>query len=129
MTVKLRIALQEFVRVIVEEAERNPTVARRVENSLGIGEWTPTKSDHKPKGGGNRRTPAVLDPIDAARQGEEVLRQRLAGLSVEQLKDIVADYGMDPGKLVMKWKTPARIIDRIVEFALARAVKGDVFLK
>jgi hypothetical protein len=36
---------------------------------------------------------------------------------------------MDPGKLVMKWKTPERIIDRIVEFSLARAVKGDVFLK
>jgi hypothetical protein len=36
---------------------------------------------------------------------------------------------MDPGKLVMKWKTPERIINRIVEFSLARAVKGDVFLK
>jgi hypothetical protein len=36
---------------------------------------------------------------------------------------------MDPGKLVMKWKTPERIINRIVEFSPARAVKGDVFLK
>lgn len=36
---------------------------------------------------------------------------------------------MDPGKLVMKWKTPQRIIDRIVEFSMARSVKGDVFLK
>jgi hypothetical protein len=70
-----------------------------------------------------------LHPIDAARQGEETLRQRLAVLSLEQLKDVVADYGMDPGKLVMKWKTPERIINRIVEFSLARAVKGGVFLK
>lgn len=29
----------------------------------------------------------------------------------------------------MKWKTPEQITDRIVEFSLVRAVKGDVFLK
>jgi hypothetical protein len=69
---------------------------------------TPAPSVRKTRDGGNRRTPAVLDPIDAARQGEEALRQRLAALSLEQLKDVVADYGMDPGKLVMKWKTPQR---------------------
>jgi hypothetical protein len=114
--------------VIVEEADRNPEFARRVETSLGIG-TAPPPLDRKTRSAGNRRTPAVLDPIDTARQGEEVLRQRLAVLSVEQLKDVVADYGIDPGKLVMKWKTRERIIDRIVEFSLTRAVKGDVFLK
>jgi hypothetical protein len=36
---------------------------------------------------------------------------------------------MDQGKLVMKWKTRERIIDRIIEFSMSRAVKGDVFLK
>ena len=126
---KLRTALQGLVREIIEEAERNPEFARRVETSLGIGGGAPTPSERNPRGGSNRRTPAVLDPIDAARRGEEALRQRLDALSLEQLKDIVADYGMDPGKLAMKWKTPQRIIDRIVEFSMARAVKGDVFLK
>jgi hypothetical protein len=47
----------------------------------------------------------------------------------EPVQDIVADYGMDAGKLLMKWKTPERIIDRNVEVSLARAVKGDVFLR
>lgn len=126
----LRTALQGLVRTIVEEAERNPDFARRVEKSLGMGgEGIPAQSDRNMKGGRNRRSPAVLDPIDAARHGEAALRQSLAVLSLEQLKDVVADYGMDPGKLVMKWKTPQRIIDRIVEFSMARAVKGDVFLK
>jgi hypothetical protein len=60
-----------------------------------------------------------------ARQGEEALRQGLAALSLEQLKDVVADYGMDPGKLVMKWKTPLRIIDRIVEFSSPLAADDD----
>lgn len=126
---RLRTALQGLVRAIVEEAERNPDFALRVEKSLGMGGEIPAQSDRNTKRGRNRRTPAVLDPIDAARRGEEALRQRLAALGLEQLKDVVADFGMDPGKLVMKWKTPQRIIDRIVEFSMARAVKGDVFLR
>jgi hypothetical protein len=127
--VKLRIALQGLVRVIVDEAERNPEFARRIESSLGIEAKLATSPDRKSVAAGNRRSPAILDPIDTARQGEQVLRQRLAALSLDQLKDVIADYGMDSGKLVMKWKTPERIINRIVEFSLARAVKGDVFLK
>jgi hypothetical protein len=126
--VKLRTALQGLVRAIVEEADRNVEFAQKVEGSLGIGGETPEPSGRNPRGS-NRRTPAILNPIEVARQGEEALRQKLAALSLEQLKDVVADYGMDPGKLVMKWKTPQRIIDRIVEFSMARAVKGDVFLK
>jgi hypothetical protein len=35
---------------------------------------------------------------------------------------------MDPGKLVLKWKKPERIIDRIVETSLGRARKGEGFL-
>lgn len=125
----LRTALHAFMKAIVEEAERNPEFARRVESSLGLGGAPAGPPDRKLPAAGNRRNPALFDPIDAAREGEEVLRQRLDALSLEQLKDVVADYGMDPGRLVMKWKTPERVIDRIVEFSLARAVKGDVFLK
>ena len=44
--------------------------------------------------------------------------------TLEELKEVVADYGMDPGKLVMKWKNVDRIVDRIVELSLARAQKG-----
>ena len=55
------------------------------------------------------------------------MRARLADLSIEQLKDIVAEFGMDTGKLVSKWKTADRIIERIVETSRARAQKGDVF--
>jgi hypothetical protein len=75
----------------------------------------------------NRRPVARFDPVDLALQGESAVRNRLAELSLDQLKDIVADYGMDPGKLVMKWKSSQKIIDRIVEISLARAQKGDAF--
>jgi hypothetical protein len=49
----------------------------------------------------------------------------MSAISLEQLRDIVAQYGMDPGKLVMKWKDSKRVMDRIVELALVRATKGD----
>lgn len=40
---------------------------------------------------------------------------------------MVAHYGMDPRRLVMKWKTTDRVIGHIVETVESRARKGDVF--
>jgi hypothetical protein len=132
---KLRRVLSALARVIADEAERNPAFARQVAEALGMAQResdaklnatiaAATSADRRPK---NRRPPAVLDPIEVAREGEHALRTRLAELSLDQLRDVVADYGMDPGKLVMKWKSPDRVIDRIVEIALPRAQKGDAF--
>ena len=65
--------------------------------------------------------------VEIVRQGEDILRTKISVLNLDQLRDIVAQYGMDPGKLVMKWKDPKRIMDRIVEIALTRSTKGDAF--
>ncbi|MBB5049426.1 hypothetical protein HNR60_004204 [Rhodopseudomonas rhenobacensis] len=121
----MKRTLNDLVRAVVDEAERNTEFARRIDEALGIQE--------KPKKpalsrAAHRRAPAAIDPIELARQGEPVLRARLAELDLEQLKDVVADYGMDPGKLVLKWKAADRIIDRIVEVSVGRARKGEGFL-
>ena len=129
----LKGTLNKLVRAIAEEAERNPEFARRLEDALGVSEPKPQEKVEKkfrPTGSrpAHRRAPAVLDPVELARQGEPALRARLGELTLEQLKDIVADYGMDPGKLVLKWKTPDRIIGRIIEVSIGRAKKGQGFL-
>lgn len=128
---KVRSKLLELARVIADQAERDPEFARRVGEVLGMEERasrdrvkSAVAPPSRPK---HRRPPAVLDPVASAREGEEALRSRLDGLSLDQLRDIVADYGMDPGRLVMKWKSPERVIDRIVEISLSRAQKGDAF--
>lgn len=130
----LKRTLSALVNVIVDEAARNPDFNSRIEAALGVARPVPPppaktsavkQQDEKRKGG--RRTPAVLDPIDLARHGEAELRNRLAALDLEKLLDVVAQYGMDPGKLVMKWKDRERVIDRIVEVAQGRATKGDAF--
>jgi hypothetical protein len=124
---KLRKALSALIRVIIDEAERNPDFARRIEETLALeAPRAPmTAAISRPA---NRRASALLDPVDLARQGEEILRSRLAELNLEQLKDVVAEYGMDSGKLVLKWKTPTRMIDHIVDFAIRRVRKGEAFL-
>jgi hypothetical protein len=121
----MKRALNELVRVVVDEASRNPEFARRIEEALGL---EGKQKKPIPSRAAHRRAPAIVDPVELARQGEAVLRARLAELNLEQLKDVVADYGMDPGKLVLKWKTADRIVGRIVEVSIGRARKGEGFL-
>ncbi len=127
----LRRALSDLARVIADEVERSPEFRKRVLGALGHMEKAkPAARELATSQAGrskNRRAPAVLDPIEVAASGEETLRSVLITLTVEQLQDIISDFGMDPGRLVVKWKTPERIIDRIVEIAVARAQKGDAF--
>ena len=132
---ELKRAMQNLARAISEEAERNPEFEIRIRNALGLpendGESRSVQVTNTPRTGSprrrNRRTPAVLDPVQLAQESEQSLREQLALLTLEQLKDIVADHGMDPSKLVMKWRTPERIADHIVEMAISRSRKGDAF--
>jgi hypothetical protein len=119
----IRKVLQALASAVADEAERNSDFRAQVELALGLDDSATEAVKRK----GGRRTPAVLDPVELARRGEGSLREGLTSLDHEQLLDIVAQYGMDPSKLVMKWKDSARVIDRIIEIALARATKGDAF--
>ena len=125
---KIRRKLLELARAIADEAERDPEFARKLGRVLGL---EPRQRDKKVTKAGhprNRRTPAIFDPVSVLREhGDQELRSRLSGLNLEQVKDIVAQYGMDPGKLVMKWKTQDRVVNRIVELSIKRAQKGDAF--
>lgn len=134
----LRNTLNRLVRVVIEEAERNPEFEAALNDALGAQAGKRKQSKEAPavesagseaKRGKNRRPPAVLDPVQVVRDGETTLRASLEKLSLDQLRDIVAEYGMDPSRLVMKWVDSARVIDRIVELSTARARKGDAFRK
>jgi hypothetical protein len=75
-----------------------------------------------------RRAPAKLDPFKIlAESGEHALTVRLAELDQEELRDIVAQYGMDPRRLVMKWKDSERLREHIVTTTVQRSRTGDAF--
>ena len=133
---ELERVMQDLARVIVEESDRNPEFESQIRIALGLSasadhnSCSQQGSDAAKPGAGrgrNRRTPAVLDPVQLVKESEQVLREQLLGLTVEQLKDIVADHDMDPSKLVMRWKTRKRIVNHIVEMAMSRSRKGDAF--
>lgn len=125
---KLRTRLSRLAKVISDKAEQDPHFAQMVEAALGSVEKKVTDSNNGArKRHGGRRTPAILDPISEARKDPDGLLGALNELGIEQLKDIVAEYGMDPSKLVMKWKDHKKIAERIVEVSVARAGKGHAF--
>ena len=113
---KLKTRLTRLATLIASEADSNPEFAAQIEELLGDIKKVPLKSSvrkSKDKGASatgavsshrGRRTPAVLDPVALARESEASLRSGLAELDHDRLLDVVAEYGMDPGKLVMKWK-------------------------
>jgi hypothetical protein len=70
----------------------------------------------------------MIDPFAVYNDGGEAgLRERLASLDLEQLRDIVSEHGMDYDKLAMKWKTPERVVERIVDRVVTRLAKGSAF--
>lgn len=115
------VTLQRLVKAVVVEATKNPDFASSLEEALGIREEQQPKRPH-------RRAPGVVDPFAMyADAGEESVRRSLSQLSIEQLKDIVAQHGMDRSKLAMKWRTSDRFIELILETVAARNQKGDAF--
>ena len=98
---ELKRAMQNLAKAISEEAERNPDFEARIRKALGLpgtddsvshsGQQIDPHETGSPRRR-NRRTPAVLDPVQLAQESEQSLREQLALLTLEQLKDIVADH-------------------------------------
>lgn len=94
-------------------------LARRVARGLELAKHVPRPS--------NRRAPAVLDPFAIHRDDPSRLVPALRELDTERLKDVVSQYAMDPRRLALRWKSPERLIDLIVNVVEQRARKGDAF--
>ena len=119
----LALRLTRLTVAVTDEACRTKRFAQALAGALDADQGLTSNSRRT-----GRRKPGILDPFaDYIERGSEGLRERLATLDLEQLKDIVAEHGMDHDRLAMKWKDPERVIDRIVQRVSARATKGDAF--
>jgi hypothetical protein len=108
-----------------DEVNEQPCPAKLLKVTVAVRRLTTQPSRTKRRSG--RRTPASMDPFAVYANGESALRHELEALDIERLKDIVAEYGMDPSNLAMKWKTRSRLVDLIVDTVRSRAHKGDAF--
>jgi hypothetical protein len=123
-------ALAKVVKVLIDEAVRTPRFANSLTAALNAVDSSPLKASPAPakRTPSRRRAPGVIDPFALYGEiGESGLRDRLGALELEQLRDIIAEHGMDHDRLAMKWKTKARVIDRIVDKVSARTAKGSAF--
>lgn len=110
--------------VIINEAEKNEDFAMSLVNIFDKEFTGDTLSGVLRVN--NKRDKAVIDPIKLA-EGGKLSMDILETLSEKELKDIIADYGMDNAKLAMKWKDKERLKTLICETSYRRANKGSAF--
>ncbi len=119
------IALSRLIVAIADEAARNARFANSLRSALSSSAANASAFPRRP----NRRAPGIFDPfLIYGEGGEGSLRERLAELDLDQLRDIVAEHGRDNDRLAMKWKDPGRVAERIVERVITRHAKGSAFL-
>lgn len=119
--------LEELFNIILAEIKENKTFAQKVQGILNNQESNKESVAVAVVKKRNRRNPAILNPMDFVDRGEEELRKVLLGLEVEQLKDIIAEYGMDPGRKTSKWRKIDRFVNHIIEMTISRSQPGDAF--
>lgn len=129
--------LKRLYHVIADEIKKNAKFDNKLNEALCFDDkHSITKNTEKeaqdssisrrPK---NRRNAAAVDPIQTVKEGQNVLREKLNSLTLEQLRDIVAEYGMDSANKVMRWKDITKVITHIVDYSDQRAQKGNAFLE
>ncbi|MFD4590146.1 hypothetical protein [Streptomyces rubiginosohelvolus] len=121
-------SLARVLSVVAAEAARTNRFARALSRALTpLEPQIASRSAERPRRS-SRRAAGVIDPFAVfAEAGEVGLRAGLGELALEQLRDIIAEHGMDHDRLAMKWKDPQRVIDRIVERVESRTAKGAAF--
>lgn len=124
MSVAARV--EKLFDIFLSEIKQNKDLANRIAEAMGqpdaTSETTPATTPAK-----RRRRPAVLDPFSVLSEGEQQLRGQLKSLDMDALKDIVAEFGLDPSRLVSRWKKADRVVEHIVATVVARARRGDAF--
>jgi hypothetical protein len=123
--IKLLDEVRPDPQATLTKYQHDPDFAQEIDSLFQI---LSTKSKSRSKKRRTRRRTSVFDPVELYHQkGEKHLRQQLQQLEVEQLKDMIAEHGMDSSRRAMRWKKRDRLMELIVQTASCRARKGDAF--
>jgi hypothetical protein len=123
--IKLLEEILPNTQATLTKYQHDPNFAQEIDSLFQV---LSTKCQAPSKKHRTKRCTSVFDPVELYhQQGEQYLRQQLQQLKVEQLKDMIAEHGMDASRRAMRWKKRDRLIDLIVQTASCRARKGDAF--
>ncbi len=123
----LAALLARLIGAAAEEAGRNPCFAGALAAAAAPSSNASPQARDSRRGSGERdrrarRTPGPWDPFAVYRESGEV-----GLLTVEQLRDVIAEHGMDNDRLALKWRSAERLQGRIIERVVDRAAKGEGF--
>ena len=121
MDTRMITALRSMFDAVIDEAENNEDFASKLERA-----FTGNPSSKIKKERVRRRQKPVLNPLDMI-EDMNVLDAKLRALSVDQLKDIVSVYSMDPSRRALQWRKPERLIALILDVSQKRLAKGNAF--
>lgn len=116
---------------VLEEIQTNPVFAKKVMDILF--EDTPfvvEKSRTKKKPIKTQRKKALFNPVVYLLEHEmqsKVLEGELEKLEITQLKDMIAEYDIDPNKEASRWRKKEKFITLILERSVKRSNYGKVF--
>ena len=111
-------------------AAATKTVVEKNESSIAESPDAETQATDEPPTNPpkRRRQPSPIDPYAiATRDGVEGLSGELQRLDIEQLKDIITEYGMNYDGRAMGWKDHHRFVERVIEKADFGTTQGNAF--
>ncbi len=115
--------LRAIFNEVLKEMKHNEDFKLRITGVFDKIGKTPPKGKERSR----RRKPGPFDPIEVYQARPDTLEPRLEDLEIEQLKDIIAEHGMDRSRLAMRWKTKKRLVDLILVSVKNRVLKGEAF--
>ena len=121
MDTRMITALRSMFDAVIDEAENNEDFAGKLERAFTCNSSSPVKKRKL-----HRRQKPVLNPLDMI-EDMHALDAKLHTLSVDQLKDIVSVYSMDPSRRALQWRKPERLIALILDVSQKRLAKGNAF--
>ena len=114
---------RNILKEVAKELSTNEALTARISALLEQHTSSAPTDAKRPR----RRKPGPFDPMVIYRENPDQLPTRLRGLTLEELKDIIAEQAMDRSKLAMKWKDQDRLVDMILTAVKTRSEKGDAF--
>ena len=138
MTVKDLKNYAKCVGIAIKSTDKKADIIKKIKNnSDNTGNERPssdiTEEENKKASDGenvkDQRTEELPDPIQVYyTEGETGLLNSLEKCSVDELKTIIRKHRLDTAKKSTKWKDREKLTTLIVQKAMARANKGNVFL-
>ena len=132
--------LTKLFQVVAEEAARTPRFAKALATAFTVGtsgsgelvaEVATTKAPARKRASVAKkveRQPGLFDPFVVLRDhGEDVLTEKLGELTLDQLRDIIAEQEIDTRREMGRKRSPDVIAAWTVDRVKALASKGSVF--